>query len=62
MLESVYMIPIPYNPIIVLRVTSHGEVIANRNNLGNDLRIVVVTDDKTYQEESAGIPYSGKVE
>jgi hypothetical protein len=56
------MTPMPYNPIIVLRVTSHGEVIANQNNIGNDLRIVVVTDDKTYQEESAGIPYSGKVE
>lgn len=52
----------PANPIIVLRVTSHGEIIGNQNNIGNDLRIVVVTDDKTYQEESAGIPYSGKVE
>jgi hypothetical protein len=56
------MIPMPYNPIIVLRVTSHGEIIANANNIGNDLRIVVVTDDKTYQEEAAGWAFSGKVE
>lgn len=52
----------PVNPIIVLRIGLTGTVTDNRNNIGNDLRIVVVTDDKTYQEESAGIPYSGTVE
>jgi hypothetical protein len=56
------MTPMPINPIIVLFVNSNGEVLANQNNIGNDLRIVVVTDAKTYQEESAGKPYSGKVE
>ena len=52
----------PSNPIVVIRVTSNGSVEDNRNNIGNDLKIVVVWDKATFAEESAGIPYIGKVE
>lgn len=52
----------PVNPILVIHVDSNGKVISNNNNIGNDLRIVVVNDDRTFSEESAGLPYSGKVE
>jgi hypothetical protein len=56
------MTPLPDNPIIVLRVTKDGSVEDNRNNIGNDLKIVVVWDKTTFAEESAGVPYVGKVE
>ena len=52
----------PVNPIVVIRVDPNGNVIDNRNNLGNDLRIVVVKDEGTFNEESAGWAYVGKVE
>lgn len=56
------MTPMPINPILVLRVTDRGFVIDNRNNIGNDLRIVVVKDEATFIDESAGIPYTGVIE
>lgn len=56
------MTPMPVNPILVIRVDMNGKVIANNNNVGNDLRIVVVNDDRTFSEEAAGLPYVGKVE
>lgn len=52
----------PVNPIVVIRVDPNGNVIDNRNNLGNDLRIVVVKDEATFIDESAGIPYTGVIE
>lgn len=55
------MTPMPVNPILVLRIRE-GEVIANANNIGNDLRIVVIHDAATFAEEAAGKPYVGQVE
>lgn len=57
------MTPLPDNPVVIIRIVKHsGEILANRTNIGNNLRIVIVEDERTFLEESAGIPYIGKVE
>lgn len=56
------MTPLPANTVIVLHIAPNGAVIDNRNNIGNDLRIVVTRDEPTFDEEAAGIPYTGKTE
>lgn len=52
----------PVNPILVLLVNTNGDVTSNANNIGNDLKIVVTYDEKTFAEEAAGKPYVGSVE
>ena len=52
----------PVNPIVVLLVEPDGTVTANRNNLGNDLKIVVTNNVTAFYEAQRGIPYEGDVE
>ncbi len=53
------MTPMPANPIVVLLVNECGTVVNDRNNIGNDLKIVSTTTQKEFDEASAGIPYIG---
>jgi len=55
------MTPMPTIPKIVLLVDEMGFVNANVNNLGNDLKIVVVLTQEEFDKESKGIPYVGKI-
>jgi hypothetical protein len=53
------MIPKTENPTVVIRITSDGVLVTDRNNIGDDLAIVVARTDEEFAEKSAGIPYSG---
>jgi len=50
------MIPMPTNPKIVV-LANNGSVIRERNNLGNDLEVVVTHSHEEFQKAAAGIPY-----
>ncbi len=57
------MTPMPVNPIIVVQVDPMtGVVIDNRNNIGNDLRIVVTESKEAFDREALGVPYAGPIE
>lgn len=52
------MTPMPVKPRIVLFLNEKGLVI-DRNNLGNDLEILVETNKSDFIDAAAGLPYSG---
>lgn len=49
----------PVNPIVVLRVNKWGDVTNDRNNIGDDLKIIVCQDTTEFENRAAGMPYSG---
>jgi len=53
------MTPMPVNPIVVLQFDANGRIVNERNNIGNDLKIVVVAPNADFNGEAAGVPYSG---
>ena len=46
----------PVNPKVVVLV-ENGQITAERNNLGNDLSLVVTTNPYDFADASAGVPY-----
>jgi hypothetical protein len=53
------MTPMPSNPVVVLLVSKTGETLNDKNNIGDDLKIVTCYDKATFDIKSAGVPYSG---
>jgi hypothetical protein len=59
--ERKNMIPMPVNSKVVLYVNKYGLVVGNRNNLGNDLEIVVTRSPEEFDEAAKGVPYEGAI-
>lgn len=53
------MTPMPVNPIVVLLVNESGTVLNDRNNIGNDLKVVTTHSQAEFDAAGAGVPYSG---
>lgn len=52
------MIPMPTNPVVVLLVDRNTGVVMNdRNNIGNDLKIVTTHTQADFASAAAGVPY-----
>ena len=57
------MTPMPVNPVVVLLVDPiTGVVMNDRNNIGNDLKIVTTHNQAEFIAKSAGVPYIAESE
>jgi len=57
------MTPMPINPAVVLLVDRNtGAVMNERNNIGNDLKLVTTHTQADFNEAASGVPYLGGTE
>lgn len=55
------MTPMPVNPVVVVQRDINGNIVGFSSNIGNDLNVVLVSNDTDFNRESLGKPFNSKV-